>query len=61
MAKSKKVRITITISEDTYKAVEKLGPLHQHWSKSQIIEQAIMSYCIAIIENASKEANNEHN
>ena len=61
MAKPKQVRITITISEDTYKAVEKLGPLHQHWSKSQIIEQAIMSYCIAIIENANKEANNEHN
>ncbi len=61
MAKSKKVRITITLSEDTYKAIEKLEPLHQHWSKSQIIEQAIMSYCIAIIENANKEANNEHN
>ena len=61
MAKPKQVRITITISEDTYKAVEKLGPLHQHWSKSQIIEQAILSYCIAIIENANKEANNEHN
>ena len=61
MAESKKVRITITISEDIYKAVEKLGPLHQHWSKSQIIEQAIVSYCIAIIENANKEANNEHN
>lgn len=61
MAKPKQVRITITISEDTYKAVEKLGPLHQHWSKSQIIEQAIVSYCIAIIENANKEANNEHN
>ena len=61
MAKPKQVRITITISEDTYKAVEKLGPLHQHWSKSHIIERAIVSYCIAIIENGNKEANNEHN
>lgn len=47
-------RITITISDSTLHCLAGILPLHPNMSKSQVIENAIIAYCNAIVEHYEK-------
>lgn len=45
-------RITITLGEETLKCLEGIKPLHEsHMTTSQIVENAIVTYCTAVLEH----------
>lgn len=44
-------RITITISDSTLHGLAGILPLHPNMSKSQVIENAIIAYCKAVVEH----------
>lgn len=60
MAVSKdNVRIWITIHKDTKKTIDKLMPLLKARSMGEIVEVAITSYALAVIEFAAGKSSKE--
>ena len=60
MAVSKdNVRIWITIHKDTKKSIEKLIPLLKARSMGEVVEVAITSYALAVIEFAAQKSSKE--
>lgn len=53
-----KSRITITIDNEVLLLIEALKPLHPNFSKSQIVERAIIAYGQAVESYLSREVNN---
>lgn len=60
MAVSKdNVRIWITIHKDTKKTIDKLIPLLKARSMGEVVEVAITSYALAVIEFAAQKSSEE--
>lgn len=53
--KKDKVRIWITIHQDTKKTIELLMPLLKANSMGNVVERAITAYGLAVIELAAKQ------
>lgn len=53
------VRIWLTIHKDTKASIEKLKPLLNARSMGEVVELAITSYALAVIEYAAKKSSEE--
>ena len=56
--KSDNIRIWITIHKDTKKSIELLLPLLKARSMGEVVDRAIVSYALAVIELAAKKSSN---
>ena len=54
--KQENVRIWITIHKDTKASIEKLMPLLKARSMGEVVELAITSYALAVIEYAAQQS-----
>ncbi len=50
-------RITVTLRDEVLKALNGIKPLHPNMTKSQIVENALVSYCTAVVEHYNKIIN----
>lgn len=57
--KKEHVRIWLTIHKDTKKSIELLLPLLKARSMGEVVDRAIVSYALAVIELAAKNSSKE--
>lgn len=57
--KSDNIRIWITIHKDTKKSIELLLPLLKARSMGEVVDRAIISYALAVIELAANKSSKD--